>query len=767
MDHGPWTAVDQMHILQLIPQLRVGGVERGVLDITKGLIARGHRVSVVSAGGPLVEPLTKLGAMHHELPMHRKSLLTIRSCIPAVTQLILTTDVDIVHARSRVPGWIGFIAARRAQRPFVTTAHGFYRPHVASQVMVWGRLVIAPSQALGKYLVEQFRLPRERLRIVPRGVDLEQFLFQSLPEVQNRPWRIGLFGRLSPIKGQEVALQACERLVRQGLDVRLYIAGDTPDTPERQRLEARVKALKLSHVVEWLGLRQDMPALIASMDLIIVPSTYPESFGRGVVEAQAVGRPVIASRIGALAELIEDGRNGLLVPPGNSYALSQAIERLVADDALRHRCVTAGRQRVDAEWSVDRMVERTLEVYDECLHRPRVLVWKLSALGDVILSTPTLRAIRQQFPQGHISLVVGRAAYEVVARCPYIDELLIYDPKRKDRGMSRQFSFITRLRQRAFDLSIDLQNSRRTHLITWLSGVSVRIGYRRKCGWLLNRGVRLPRVPLAPVAHQHYLLRQAGLCPAGEQLELWPSALDEERAAALLSQVMTPSSGGERRLLVGVHPGGSGRWQTKRWDLERWASVCDALAQQGAQVVVVGGPEERALGAELTRLANRPPLVVIGETTLMELACIIKRCQLFLAHDSSSLHVAAAVGTPAIALFGPTDPRRHLPPNFKGQVMKKDVFCSPCYSARCRTITHACMKQISIEEVLTAAFGMLAEAVESSTSAPSAVGARRSNSKRGKRESGAERRISEVGDQKSEGRSQGSGSTGGGTVGSS
>ena len=126
--------------------------------------------------------------------------------------------------------------------------------------------------------------------------------------------------------------------------------------------------------------------------------------------------------------------------------------------------------------------------------------------------------------------------------------------------------------------------------------------------------------------------------------------------------------------------------------------------------MVTGGPEERALAEALPRLTAAPRLMAVGQTSLMELACLIKRCDVFLTHDSSSLHVAAAVGTPTIALFGPTDPRRHLPPTFTGEVIQKDVFCSPCYSTHCRTITHACMKRITVEEVLSAVLAILAEA---------------------------------------------------------
>lgn len=695
-----------MHVLQLLPSLTVGGVERGVLDLAKGLLRRGHRVSVVSAGGPLAERLAQLGAQHQQLPVQEKSLLAIAACIPAVADLIRSTGVDLVHARSRVPGWIGLAAARRAQRPFVTTAHGFYTPHLASRVMVWGRLVIVPSEALGRYLMERFGVAKERLRVIPRGVDLEEFPFRPAPGPHVGPWRIGLVGRLSPLKGHEIALQACARLRRQGRDVRLCLTGDAPGDPARRALEVRAASLGLGESVEWLGVRQDMAQVIASLDMVIAPSLYPESFGRTLIEAQAVGRPVIASRLGAFEEVVTHERTGLLVPSADAAALAQAIDRMMQEADLRSRCVASGRRDAETKWAIDRMVEQTLAVYEECLTQPRVLIWKLSALGDVILSTPSLRALRRQFPAGRLTLAVGRPAHEAVARCPHLNDLLIYDRRGKDRGWLGQWRFIRRIRRERFDLSVDLQNSRSTHLMAWLAGIPVRVGYRRRGGWLLNRGVRLPKVVLAPVAHQHYLLRQAGFATDGEALELWPAAADEAAAQRLLAPARAQGS----RAIVGIHPGGSGRWKTKRWALERWAKLCTALAQHHIRVVVIGGKEEQPLGEALSQLATPPPLILIGQTRLMELAGVIRQCQAFVAQDSSSLHIAAAVGTPTVALFGPTDPRRHLPPTFRGQVIQRPVFCSPCYSPTCRTVTHACMTRIEVDDVLSAVVALLAEA---------------------------------------------------------
>ncbi|MDP3768724.1 MAG: glycosyltransferase, partial [Dehalococcoidia bacterium] len=397
-------------------------------------------------------------AAHFTLPVHEKSPASMWACVPALESIIRSAGVDLVHARSRVPAWIGWLAARHTQRPFLTTAHGFYAPHPASRIMVQGRLVIVPSVALERYLMDRFGVSRSRLRVIPRGVDLEEFTRQPARDGAP-PWRLGLIGRLSPIKGHEVAIRSLARLRRQGVDARLCIAGDTDGQPLRASLDRLANELGVAEAIDWLGLRQDVPQLLASMDAVLVPSTYPESFGRGVIEAQAVGRPVVASSLGGLTELIEDGRTGVLVRPGDPESLADGLARVLTDAALRRACVEEGRRRVEQVWSLDRMVDRTLAAYEECLRRPRVLIWKISALGDVVLSTPGLRAIRRRYPDSPITMVVSRSAYDVVARCPYVTEFLIFNPKGRDRTPARRLAFIRRLRREGFDVSIDLQNS--------------------------------------------------------------------------------------------------------------------------------------------------------------------------------------------------------------------------------------------------------------------------------------------------------------------
>lgn len=711
-----------MKILQLIPQLEVGGVETGTLDVAQGLVQRGHEALVVSHGGVLVPRLESLGGRHIALPVHRKHPWTVWRTARDLETLIVREGVDVIHARSRVPAIIGYLAWRRLARRivwtggrvtqpvFVTTCHGFYRPHWFSFPATWGRVVIAASDAMARHLIDRFGVTPEQLRLIPRGLDVTQFPFREIAKDPPRAvWTIAVVGRLTPIKGHPALFKAMAAVVKLVPKVLLLVVGDAPPekTSYERDLRRLVQQLGLEKVVSFIGRREDIPQLLSTVDLLVMPSTYHEGFGRVLIEAGACGVPVVASRIGGVTDVVEDGRTGLLVPPGDPAALSQAIVRLLKDRPLAARLAATFRQGIETTFTLPGMIERTLQVYQEAAAGIRVLVIKLSAVGDVVLITPSLRALRSRFPRAHITVVVGRESRELLQRCPYVDSLVVFERDRDGTpwGLWRVGA---RLRRAQVDLVVDLQNNRLSHWLGVLSGAPRRFGFGgRRWSWLLTDRATDPASPVPPVAHQFRVLEPLGIREADPRLELWPSEADQQVVRQLLAEAWVP----EGAPLVGLHVGGSRRWQSKRWPVECCVQLVDRLAaERHIRTVLTGEKADGPLAQQIARAARAKPVMAVGRTSLAELAAMITRCQAFVVSDTAPLHMAAAVGTPAVALFGSTDPARHAPPAAALRVLKVSLPCSPCYRASCYRLGRGhmeCMRLLTVDRVYQAVVAYL------------------------------------------------------------
>ena len=715
-----------MKILQIVPQLEVGGVETGTLDVVQGLVQHGHEALVVSQGGTLVKRLEALGGRHIQQPVHRKQPLVIWRMVGEVARLIEQERVDVIHARSRVPAIIGYLAWRRVVRRvslaegrsrlpvFVTTCHGFYRPHGFSFPATWGRAVIAVSDAMARHLIGRFQVTPEQLRMIPRGVDLSKYLFRDITRDPPKPaLTVGVVGRLTPIKGHAPLLKAMAAVVKLVPKVLLLVIGDAP--PEKAAYEAELRRmvaqLGLEKVVSFVGRREDVPQVLASTDLLVMPSTYHEGFGRVLIEAGACGVPVIGSRVGGITDILEDHKTGLLVPPSDPAALSQAIVRLLKDRPLAGTLAKTFRQKIEAEYALERMIDRTLAVYQEAAESLHVVVVKLSAVGDVALITPSLRALRNRFPKAQITVVIGRESRELLQRCPYVDHLVVFD-RARDGTPWGLWHLGTRLRRAQADVVVDFQNSRLSHWLGVLTGAPLRYGYGgRRWSWLLTHRATEPSAPTPPVEHQFRVLALLGIRGADPSLELWPSPADHEAAQRLLTEAWVPDGSA----LVGIHLGGSARWQSKRWPVESVAQLVDHLAtRRHVRVILTGSKADLAVAQQVLRLAKTKPVMAVGRTSLLELAALIQRCRAFVVGDTAPLHLAAALQVPTVALFGPTDPKRHAPPAKRLRILRHPLPCSPCYRASCYRVGRGhmeCLKKLTPEIVYEAVVSAMDQGV--------------------------------------------------------
>lgn len=371
-------------VLQVLPALVTGGVERGTVEIAQALTEAGYKAVVVSAGGPMVRELTRCGAVHVELPVGSKNPLVMRANVKRLEQVIREHEVDIVHARSRAPAWSALAAANRTGAHFMTTFHGTYNlggfglKHFYNSVMTKGERVIAISEFIAEHMRRVYGVAPEKIRVVHRGVDLTKFdpvrvSAERIIALAHR-WRlpdgypvIMLPGRLTRWKGQEVLIRALAELGRH--DIRCLLVGsDQGRTAYRQELTDLIARLGLTDVVHIVDECSDMPAAYMLTDVVVSASTDPEAFGRVVAEAQAMGRPVIASDHGGPRESILPGRTGWLTNPGDPHALAAALDRFLALSAEERGDMAALAQSfVRANFSKEAMCQRTLAVYDEIL----------------------------------------------------------------------------------------------------------------------------------------------------------------------------------------------------------------------------------------------------------------------------------------------------------------------------------------------------------------------------------------------------------------
>ncbi len=693
-----------MRILQIVPYLKSGGVERGTLDFSRYLAREGHTPVVVSGGGPLVEELMASGVTHYALPVHRKSLLVALRSARELGRILEKERIDVVHARSRVPAWIAYLACRRMHIPLVTTCHGIYSTHGLSRVMGWGKKVIVISHAVSIHMKERFGVPFWRTALIHRGVNLSEFPLRE-ERAPSGPRTVGIIGRITPIKGHPVLLRAMVRVLRVLPDSRLLIVGEADKSRYREELEMLCRRLGIGEKVEFLGLRHDVPELVRRMDLVVAPAVGEEAFGRVLIEAGASGVPVIASRIGGIVDIIEDGKDGILVPAGDVVSLADAIIDVLTDPESARLLAQALRRKVELLFNDTKMFERTVDVYREVMERKRILVIKLSALGDVILSVPSIRAIRERYPTGWITIVVERKFRDILKCCPYIDDVVSLEGVGAMPRWMRLFRLGRWLANEYFDTAVDLQNNRSSHLLAYLSGAYERLGYDNgKFSFLLNRRVKEDRRVLAPVEHQLKSLRHMGITGMDPRLELWPDPEAQTRMEAFLNEHWL----GPDHTLVGINPGSSEKWPTKRWPLERIAWVMDELSKRNIRVILLGTPREIKIGEELSRRTSAKPIQAMGKTDVNELVALIRRCDVLLTSDSAPMHIASAIGTPFVAIFGPTDPQRHVQATYLHKVLYKKVSCSPCYLRVC-PVGHICMKEISPPETLEAVLSLMEE----------------------------------------------------------
>ncbi|MHB1091298.1 glycosyltransferase family 4 protein [Thiobacillus sp.] len=373
-------AKNTLTVLQILPALESGGVERGTLEIASALVEQGHRALVMSAGGRLVAALTESGAEHFTWPIGLKSFRTLR-LVGTLRKFLQDQKVDIVHARSRVPAWIAWLAWRGMNpttRPrFVTTVHGLYGVTRYSRIMTQGERVIAVSNTVRDYILREYpdTLPW-RIQVIHRGVDgnaypygwqpdpaWQQAFFAQFPNAAGK-LLLTLPGRITRLKGHEDFIELIARMKRRGLPVHGLIVGGASASKQRylQKLYYRVRSRGLEADISLTGQRDDLKNILAISSLVLSLSTQPESFGRTTLEALRLGVPTAGYDHGGVGEILRVVYPAGLLPIDSIDATCQRVAQLLQ---------SAEPVPPGDFFPLQTMLDQTLALYGQMVRAPR------------------------------------------------------------------------------------------------------------------------------------------------------------------------------------------------------------------------------------------------------------------------------------------------------------------------------------------------------------------------------------------------------------
>ncbi|MBS0411407.1 MAG: glycosyltransferase family 4 protein [Proteobacteria bacterium] len=372
-------------LLQVTPALDGGGVEEATLDLAAAVAASGRGSWVASRGGVLEPRLAAAGGRLARMPAHSKNPLTQAINVLRLESLIRRERVSLVHVRSRAPAFSALAAARRAGVPVAATYHGAYRAEGAlkrwyNAVMTRGDVVIANSRFTRDHIAAEHGLDPDRIALAPEGVDTDRFdpaaVSPGRVAAIRQAWGLRapetravvlLAGRLTRLKGQRLLVEAVGRLPHNE-DVVVILAGDGGGGDYRDEILGAAAVAGLSESVRLVGPCDDMPAAYLAADLVVAPSTQPETFGRTVVEAAAMERPVLAAAHGGPAETVAEGETGWLVAPNDGDAWTAALAAALASPLDQRQAMgERARRRAMRLYSLPAMCEATFNIYRRML----------------------------------------------------------------------------------------------------------------------------------------------------------------------------------------------------------------------------------------------------------------------------------------------------------------------------------------------------------------------------------------------------------------
>ena len=376
---------EKPNILQVIPTLNISGAEQGCFDVANYLTKNGFTSNVITSSGYRIDQLEKNGSIVSKIPVHSKNPVTIIFNIFRILKIVKKNDINIIHARSRAPAWSCYFVAKIARIKFITTFHGTYNfnnkiKKFYNSIMLRSDYVIAISEFIYNEIKTKYAYSKKNISVISRGIDIKYLdpskidykkvnNFLKDLNLENNSIKLVLPGRVSGWKGHKIAIEAMTYLRdKSSKDFVLLLVGPTDNLKLKNNLLQKINELKLENIVKFIGPSKEMDLVYSTADIVLSCSTDPEAFGRIPVEAQAMGKVIIASNHGGHRETIINGLSGFLYPPLNPIELANSITKAISDEIYLDEQYKIKRRQIILDNFTDlNMCQKTLEVYNKVL----------------------------------------------------------------------------------------------------------------------------------------------------------------------------------------------------------------------------------------------------------------------------------------------------------------------------------------------------------------------------------------------------------------
>ena len=376
---------EKPNILQVIPTLNISGAEQGCFDVANYLTKNGFTSNVVTSSGYRIDQLKKNGSIVNKIPVHSKNPVTIIFNIFRILKIVEKNNINIIHARSRAPAWSCYFVAKIARIKFITTFHGTYNfnnkiKKFYNSIMLRSDYVIAISEFIYNEIKTKYAYSKKNISVISRGIDIKYLdpskidykkvnNFLKDLNLENNSIKLVLPGRVSGWKGHKIAIEAMTYLrEKSSKDFVLLLVGPTDNLKLKNNLLRKINELKLENRVKFIGPTKEMDLVYSTADIVLSCSTDPEAFGRIPVEAQAMGKVIIASNHGGHRETIINGLSGFLYHPLNPIELANSIIKTISNEIYLDEQYKIKRRQIILDNFTDlNMCEKTLEVYNKVL----------------------------------------------------------------------------------------------------------------------------------------------------------------------------------------------------------------------------------------------------------------------------------------------------------------------------------------------------------------------------------------------------------------